>query len=75
MKGGTQLRVVVKLALYVVYARRGGRLCHGEPGAAAAAARRRPGGRTPGTSSRGSASMIGGATHTRAGEAASRLNE
>ena len=32
----------------------------------AAAARRRPGGRTPGTSSRGSASMIGGATHTRA---------
>jgi len=73
MKGGTQLRVVVKLALYVVYARRGGRLRHGEPGAAAA--RRRPGGRTPGTSSRGSASMIGGATHTRAGAAASRLNE
>jgi len=40
MKGGTQLRVVVKLALYVVYARRGGRLRHGEPGAAAAAAGR-----------------------------------
>jgi len=74
MKGGTQLRVVVKLALYVVYARRGGRLRHGEPGAAAAR-RRRPGRRTPGTSSRGSASMIGGATHTRAGAAASRLNE
>jgi len=73
MKGGTQLRVVVKLALYVVYARRGGRLRHGEPGAAAAAAA--AAGRTPGTSSRGSASMIGGATHTRAGAAASRLNE